>query len=220
MTDILNELDAVQRETGHRRLDTGEDRTVVLRRRYDAPIEDVWDAVTNPDRINRWFLPISGDLRLGGTYQLEGNAGGEILRCEPPRLLKVTWVFGDPAQFGVGEVELRLSPAGDGVTEFELEHAGLGGDHWAEFGPGAVGVGWDLTLLGLGQHLRGGSIADPDAWTRSPEARQFMTRSSTAWGEALKATGAATAEVDRMVENTTRAYAPDPDVTRNRDTCD
>ncbi len=47
-----------------------------------------------------------------------------------------------------------------------------------------------------------------------------MTRSSTAWGEALKATGAATAEVDRMVENTTRAYAPDPDATRNRDTCD
>ena len=59
----------------------------MLRRRYDAAIEDVWDAVTDPDRLKRWFLPISGDLRVGGTFQLEGNAGGEILSCEPPRLL-------------------------------------------------------------------------------------------------------------------------------------
>ena len=44
----------------------------------------MWDACTDPERIGRWFLPVSGDLRLGGRYQLEGNAGGEILRCEPP----------------------------------------------------------------------------------------------------------------------------------------
>ncbi len=139
MIDILGELNAVHRETGHRRLPTGQaptgERTVVLRRRYDAPIEDVWDAITN---------------------------------------------------------------AGQGATAFEL------------------GVGWDLTLLGLRLHLLGGSIDDAGAWEGSPEARQFMTRSSNAWGEALRATGLSAAEVARMVENTTRFYAPDPESTRNQ----
>jgi hypothetical protein len=62
MTDLLNDLKAVHRETGTRPVDDREARTVVLTRRYDAPIEDVWDAVTDPERIARWFLPVTGDL--------------------------------------------------------------------------------------------------------------------------------------------------------------
>ena len=38
--------------------------------------EDVWAAFASPDRLGRWFLPVSGDFRLGGSYQFEGNAGG------------------------------------------------------------------------------------------------------------------------------------------------
>jgi uncharacterized protein YndB with AHSA1/START domain len=122
MIDIVSQINDTHREVGSRRLPAGEGRTVLLRRRYDAPIEEVWNACTDPDRINRCFLPVTGDLRLGGTYQLKGNAGGEILRCEPPRLLKVTWVFGDnPAS----EVEVRLSPGAGGETLFELEHAAV-----------------------------------------------------------------------------------------------
>ncbi len=49
---------------------------VVARRRYAGAVDEVWDALTNPERIPRWFLPISGELRLGGRYQLTGNAGG------------------------------------------------------------------------------------------------------------------------------------------------
>ena len=79
---------------------------------YDAPIEDVWDALTDPERIGRWFLPISGDYRLGGRYQFEGNAGGEIVACERPHRLRVTWVYGEAASpADVSEVELRLSPS-------------------------------------------------------------------------------------------------------------
>ena len=61
MIDIVHEIDAVQREVGSGRIAAGEGRTVRLRRTYDAPIEDVWDALTSPERISRWFLPISGD---------------------------------------------------------------------------------------------------------------------------------------------------------------
>ena len=95
MIDIVREIEAVQREVGSGRIPAGEGRTVRLRRTYEAPIDDVWDALTNPERIGRWFLPISGDIRLGGRYQFEGNAGGEILECDRPRRVRVTWVYGE-----------------------------------------------------------------------------------------------------------------------------
>jgi uncharacterized protein YndB with AHSA1/START domain len=215
MIDVVNELNAVHRELRDGRIPAGEGRSVILRRTYDAPIEDVWDAISSADRINRWFLPITGDLRLGGTYQLKGNAGGEILRCEPPHLLKVTWVFGEnPTENDVSEVEVRLSPAGDDETVFELEHtAVVDPQFWAQFGPGAVGVGWDLAVLGLGLHLRGGSIDDPDAWAQTPEARRFMTDSGSAWGAAHQAAGATAAEAEAAARNTTEFYVPPPDAT-------
>jgi len=156
--DIVNEIQAVQREVGQGRIAAGEGRTVRLRRTYDASIDDVWDALTDPDRIGRWFLPISGDFRLGGRYQLEGNAGGEIRACQRPNRLLVTWVYmdtGNPAD--VSEVEVRLSPAGDERSTLELVHTAVVPDEmWDQFGPGAVGVGWDGGLLGLSLHLRRG----------------------------------------------------------------
>jgi uncharacterized protein YndB with AHSA1/START domain len=214
MSDLLSDLNAVHREVGRRTIPAGEARTVVVKRTYDAPIEDVWDAITNPERISRWFLPVSGDLRLGGKYQLEGNAGGEILACDPPRQLKVTWVYGeDTTEVDIGEVEVRLAPVGEDRTALVLEHgAVVDAALWAEFGPGAVGVGWDLTLLDLGLHLRGGEAAPADkaAWMQSPEAREFMTESSNAWGGANRAAGATEADAAAAVANTTAAYAPDP----------
>ncbi len=216
MIDIVKELDAIHRETGRQAIPGGEARTVVLRRSYRAGIDDVWDALTNPERIPRWFLPISGDLRLGGKYQLEGNAGGEIVRCEPPRLLKVTWVFGEASANDVSEVEVSLSSADGGDTVFELKHtATVDPAMWAEYGPGAVGVGWDLAVLGLGLYLSGGEVEDRVAWTFTPEAREFMTGSSKAWGAAHEAFGASGDDVRRMVENTTKFYAPDPESTQD-----
>jgi uncharacterized protein YndB with AHSA1/START domain len=211
--DSASEIKAIDRTVGTRGTRVGEARTVALRRTYDAPIDDVWDAISNPERLSRWFLPVSGDLRLGGSYQLEGNAGGEILRCEPPRLLTVSWIFGDPAEEGFSEVEVRLSEAVGGGTVFELEHvATVDAERWTEFGPGAVGVGWDLTLLGLGLHLDGAEIkeSEREAWGMSAEARDFMTQSSQAWASAHEVAGATSAEAAAARDNTTRFYVPEP----------
>lgn len=93
--NIVDEINAIHRATGSRDVSGEEARTVLLRRTYDAPVEDVWDACTTAERIGRWFLPVTGELRLGGRYQLQGNAGGEVLRCEPPKLLRVSWVMGE-----------------------------------------------------------------------------------------------------------------------------
>jgi uncharacterized protein YndB with AHSA1/START domain len=213
MIDIIEEINAISRAVGGGRIPAGACRTVTARRAYDADVEDVWDAITDPERLSRWFLPVTGDLRLGGTYQLKGNAGGEILRCEPPKLLKVTWVFGEDAtEADVSEVEVRLSPADGGGTALELAHAAVvPPERWTEFGPGAVGVGWDGALLGLGLHLAtGGGIEDPQAWESSPEARAFFTGSAQAWRIAHEASGASGAEAAAAAENTRRFYAPDP----------
>ena len=136
MIDIHSQLEAIHREVGKGPAEGGEEIGVLLRRTYPALIEDVWDAVTDPERIERWFLPLSGDLRRGGNFQLEGNAGGDILECEPPTRLRVT--FGSPTSL----VELRLSPYGDESTILELEHtvpiemagSGAGAPMWARGG--------------------------------------------------------------------------------------
>jgi uncharacterized protein YndB with AHSA1/START domain len=212
MIDIVREIEAAQRATGSGRLAAGEARTIRLRRTYDAPIDDVWDALTNPERISRWFLPISGDYRVGGRYQFESNAGGRIVACERPNRLHVTWGFeGMGGDAAASEVEVRLVPDGDEATIFELEHTAIvPEDAWAQFGPGAVGVGWDQGLLGLALHLRGGSVADPMAWQLSEEGRAFAIRSSEAWGAANAAAGADAETVARTVANTNGFYAPDP----------
>src|SRR6185437_4008593 len=87
--DVDEQVEAVGRSVG----ETGEVRTVTIARGYAAPVEDLWDACTTPERIARWFLPVSGDLREGGRYQLEGNAGGTIERCDPPHAFAATWEF-------------------------------------------------------------------------------------------------------------------------------
>jgi uncharacterized protein YndB with AHSA1/START domain len=213
MIDITREIEAVQREVGEGVVPAGPGRSVLLRREFDTPIEDVWDALTNPERIGRWFLPISGDYRLGGQYQFEGNAGGKIVACDRPNRLKVTWEYGEMSSDAVAsEVEVRLTTVDGGATRFELEHIAVVPDEmWAEYGPGAVGVGWDGGVLGLTLHLRtGATVDDPVAWQTSPEGRDFLTRCSAAWGEASRAAGADPEAVARAVANTNGFYAPEP----------
>ncbi|HVW42258.1 MAG TPA: SRPBCC family protein [Amycolatopsis sp.] len=195
--DIAGQINAIHREV--------RGRLVAVSRRYDASAEDIWHACTDPARLSRWFLPVSGDLRPGGTYRLKGNACGDIMLCEPPRLLRVTWIFGE----GPGSVvELRLRPEG-AATRLDLEHSGLTDDqHWDQFGPGAVGVGWDLALLGLALHLSGERIADPDEWGTSPEARDLMTQSAKAWGVAHIVSGEDPAQATAAAARTTSFYVP------------
>src|SRR5262245_50229620 len=68
-------------------------KVVVVSRTYSTGVEDLWDALTSIERIPRWFAPVSGDLRVGGRYEIEGNAGGEVISCDPPRRFEITWVY-------------------------------------------------------------------------------------------------------------------------------
>jgi uncharacterized protein YndB with AHSA1/START domain len=206
MIDVGHQISAVERTIGDRVLEAGTARALTASQVYDAQLEELWSACTSAERIPRWFLPISGDLRVGGRYQLEGNASGTIERCDPPRSFAATWEYGGEVTW----IEVRLEPEGDGRTRFTLEHvAHVDDDRWLQYGPGAVGVGWDLALMGLGLHLATGVANDPAesaAWMGSPEGIEFITRSSRLWADASIATGTDAIEARAAQERTTAFY--------------
>lgn len=87
MIDVQHQLNAVRRSVGRKTFEAREARVVSVSQTYDTDAADLWDACTSIERIPRWFLPVTGDLQLGGRFQLEGNASGEVLSCDPPRFV-------------------------------------------------------------------------------------------------------------------------------------
>lgn len=182
MIDAAEQINAVRRQLGTRVFGPGEARVSTISQTYDTEVEDLWDACTNPERLPRWFLPVTGDLKVGGRYQLEGNAGGTVERCDPPKSFFATWEFGGMVSW----LEVRVAPESDGRARLELEHtAHVDDDLWAQYGPGATGIGWDLALWGLANHLAtGGPSVTPEnaeAWTMSPEGVAFVTAAAEQW---------------------------------------
>ena len=207
----------VEREVRSGERDGHPTRIVVARRTYRTDVDDLWDALTDPERIPRWFLPVTGDLRVGGRYQTQGNAGGVIERCEPPCLLAVTWEMGERTSW----LELRLAPVGDGDrqgTRFELVHEAPadpeGLEFWAQFGPGALGIGWDLAMVGLGWHLDSGEAVDPEVGMGYPltsEGRAFVAAAASGWADAAVADGDDPVAASEAAERTTAFYTTGPD---------
>jgi uncharacterized protein YndB with AHSA1/START domain len=202
--DVTRAIGAVTREVASRDHEGQPARVVIVSRTYDTGIEDVWDAITSAERIPRWFAPVTGDLRLGGRYQIQGNAGGTITGCDPPRSFALTWEFAGATSW----VTVRLDEQGD-RTRMVLEHIARPDEHWERFGPGATGVGWELGLLGLAEHLGGAARVKPEnamEWMASEEARTFMTLSNDGWRRAAIIAGMPEAEAGAAAERNLKAH--------------
>ena len=184
-------------------------RSVLGTRHYLTEADDLWDALTNRERILRWFLPISGDLHLGGRYQFEGHAGGKITRCDPFESLDATFEHAD----NISWIMLRLEPKSQG-TNLSLEHVMLKDDeseaHWKKYGPGATGVGWDLSFLALDYHLaNGGNPINPEenaAWAVSNAGKTFIRKSAKDWGDAHIGSGETVGIARNMADLTAKFY--------------
>ncbi|TYP86544.1 SRPBCC family protein [Blastococcus xanthinilyticus] len=186
--DPVTTAGLVTREVRTGSRDGAPTRIAVARRTYRGARTDLWSALTDPDRLPRWFLPVTGELREGGRYQTQGNAGGVVERCTEPESFAVTWEFGDQVSW----LEIRLTPEGDGTTLELVHEAVVDPDFWAQFGPGAVGVGWDLALMGLGLHLDSGGAVDPaiaETFAVSPEGVEFVRHAAAGWADAAVADG-------------------------------
>ena len=180
-------------------------RVVVATRSYSTDREDLWNALTDAERIPRWFLPVSGELEVGGRYKLEGNAEGSILTCAPPETLEISWEYGGQVSW----VHVSLEPDGE-QTRMTLQHLvprdEKAEEHWRQYGPGASGVGWDLSFVGLALHVdSGGQTLDKEesmAWMTSDEGKAFIRASARSWGEAHAKAGEEPVVAEAMATRT------------------
>lgn len=204
--DVDHQIKAVERKVGTRTIDTGEAHVVTVSQSYDTDPADLWDAVTNVERIPRWFLPISGDLKVGGSYQLEGHASGTILTCDPPKNFTATWEYGG----NVSWIDVRIRNEGSDRARLLLEHiVPVDDEIWREFGPGAVGMGWDSMFLGLAIHLSTGESIDPSfgrQWTGTEDGRRFLTLSGDEWYTANVSFGEDPAAARALADRCIKAY--------------
>lgn len=140
--------------------------------------------------MRRWYAPVEGDLRVGGTFTQGDFGPGRILRCEPPRLLTIAVGGGDPAP---DEVELRLRPGDDGTIVLELEHATTLDTH--EIGGQTfdavycMGGGYGPRLVTLDWHLRGDlpNDLDPTALHLRDDLRPAVEHSMAVLAELIEA---------------------------------
>ena len=206
--DVQGHLGAVERSVSSLERDSQPARAVILSRDFATTLDDLWDALTSGARIPHWFLPISGELELGGRFQFEGNAGGLITDCDPPSRLAVTWEFGDLMSW----VEARCSETGPGRARFTLTHSAPLSDHWDQYGPGATGVGWEMGLVGLALHLADPAAPKPDPaeFAASRDGKAQLAGSSEAWGEAAIAAGADPDAARAAARRTTGFYTGVP----------
>ncbi|MDQ2743328.1 MAG: SRPBCC family protein [Chloroflexota bacterium] len=118
--------------------------------RYRTDIDDLWSAITNPERLARWVARVEGDLRPGGVFHANFTSSwdgpGRIDVCEPPRRLLLTM---SPGQDDQTVIAVELAPDGD-FTHLVVEERGLPLDEGA-----AHGAGWQVHIEDLAAHLAG-----------------------------------------------------------------
>ena len=181
-------------------------RTTVANRTYRTDQRDLWDAVTNEERIPRWFSPVSGTLALGGKYHIEDNASGTIETCVEPESFSLTWEYGGSLSW----VSVSLAPDEDG-TRLELAHESpVNPWFWGQYGPGAAGLGWDLALVALGMYLEEGTDREQqEAFAASPEGLVFLQTAGANWGDAAIADGDEEAAARTAAEQSIAFYTPE-----------
>ncbi len=142
-----------------------------------APPERVFQALTDPRQVSRWWgekgmylcRKFEADLRPGGKWHTEGitedgrsyAVEGEYREVDPPRLLTYTWVT-SWHQHPPTLVRWELKANGDG-TDVKMVHSGLA--EYAEAGRD-YGSGWPRVLAWLREYCEQGSTAE----TRSTPA--------------------------------------------------
>ena len=110
-----------------------------------------------------------------------------ITACERLSHFALTWEFGGDVSW----VEVRFFADEASHTGLTLTHTSLLSEHWTEYGPGAVGVGWELGLMGLAIHVAQPNEPKPDeaAFATSPDGKAFITGSSERWVHASVSAG-------------------------------
>ncbi|WP_300345822.1 SRPBCC domain-containing protein [Nesterenkonia sp.] len=124
----------------------GDRYTLRFRRRLATTVADAWSAISEPDRIARWFAPVTIENRRWITYWDNGReyAAGQILSCEPEEHLEVSWRATDDVDSAMESVlRISLHPEADGVL-LVLQHERLHRQDVEQYG-----AGWHAFLEGF-----------------------------------------------------------------------
>lgn len=200
--NIADEINQVIRKVAT----SGDSQQVIVERAFDTSAADLWDACTNPERLSRWFEPVQGDLALDGRYTLTGSGTeGDILRCEPPHRLAITWEY----QGDVSHVDVDLAPTNAGRVVLRITHHSPPGEHWNTYGPGSGGIGWEDSLRALSLYLAGDARCAPDemeAFASTPEGQELTRRAADAWSRADQEAGTPASAAAMRAQRTLAAY--------------
>jgi uncharacterized protein YndB with AHSA1/START domain len=134
-------------------------KIVVIERTYEAPIETVWEAITNKDQMKQWYFEVSDfKAEVGFEFQFSAEGNGKIyvhkckvVEANPITKLAYTWSYEGYA--GHSLVTFELFSEGKDNTRLKLTHAGL--DTFPkdnpDFAQSSFNEGWNSIL---GQSLR------------------------------------------------------------------
>jgi uncharacterized protein YndB with AHSA1/START domain len=129
----------------------------------------VWRALTEEQHLKTWFpTTIEGELRpeaAGASLRFRHRdvaappTEGELIACEPPRLLEFTWGFSGDARDRPEHTCFELRPEGDGcILTFTTTYDAVGKS-------ARDAAGWHVCLDALERHLAGEPASTgPDAW--------------------------------------------------------
>jgi uncharacterized protein YndB with AHSA1/START domain len=136
----------------------GERLVLRITRQFRAPIDDVWAAVTEPERLARWIGTFTGDPASGRVEFLMTAEGAtepeemEIRECEPPRVLRVTSHVGEEHWHLDLLLEERV-----GVTTLTFSQPDID-----PVAAESVGPGWEYYLDRLVAAETGGDVGGID----------------------------------------------------------
>lgn len=154
---------------------------VVIERIIDAPPDEAFDLLTQPERLRRWqALSASIDLRVGGDYRytiVPGSiAEGTVLEIDPGRRLRLSWGWhgSDDVPPGDSDLVIELEPV-DGGTLVRFRHAGLDDEQAA-----GHREGWEHYGDRLAAAAADGD-AGADEWATAPEELDHLTAIEASW---------------------------------------
>lgn len=138
----------------------GDDVAVVFDRHYATTPADLWQACTEPERLARWFAPVSGELSAGGEFTVHFDDADtprcRVLSCRAPERLVWEWPIRDVRTV----VTAELSADGEG-TRLVLRHERLTAGQASGYA-----AGWDTYVRRLDAVVDGTPVPDWDiTWT-------------------------------------------------------
>lgn len=138
--------------------------TLVLTYEVHADLQRVFDALTQPRHLDRYFTRnATVDLQVGGRFANGDGESGKFLKVAVPRQIVFTYTT---AQLGIDtEVDLQMVPSFPlGGTRLRLVHKGLDPKKVNEDTVKGLELRWKYLAFNLAAYLTGEKVQGFEAW--------------------------------------------------------